>query len=252
MRRWATRIATTIGVALLALLWVLIGAAYITARPADPMLWPPRDGAGTIEIVVVSNGYHAGVALPRAALAEYASARGYPSLTEVTQRFASFDWIEFGWGDREFYQSVPTVGDLSLPLALRALFSPGNTSVLHVVGIRGDPASMFTEAELVRIPLSRNGFDQMLAKLDATFVPPAGGVMPDLGRGLYGPSLFYPANGQFSIFKVCNHWIADLLGAAGLPSAPVLATLPSGLLLHLRWRAGLRPMPANGGSKPAT
>ena len=139
MRRWATRIATTIGVALLALLWVLIGAAYITARPADPMLRPPRDGAGTIEIVVVSNGYHAGVALPRAALAEDASARGYPSLTEVTQRFASFDWIEFGWGDREFYQSVPTVGDLSLPLALRALFSPGNTSVLHVVGIRGDP-----------------------------------------------------------------------------------------------------------------
>ena len=83
-------------------------------------------------------------------------------------------------------------------------------------------------------------FDRMLQQLEATFVPPESGALPDLGRGLYGPSLFYPANGHFSIFKVCNHWIADLLDAAGLPVAPVLATLPSGLILDLRWRAGLK------------
>ena len=245
MRCWARRIAAGIGVALLVLLGVLIGAAYITARPADPMLWPPRDGARTIEIVVVSNGYHAGLALPRDALAEFASGRGYQALIAVTQRFAAFEWIEFGWGDREFYRSVPTVGDVSLLVALRALFWPGNTTVLHVVGLAGDPAQIFTGAELVRIPLSRNGFDQMLQQLDATFVPPLGGALPDLGRGLNGPSLFYPANGTFSVFKVCNHWIADLLGAAGLPKAPVLATLPSGLIFHLRWRAGLRPVQAD-------
>jgi len=241
MRRWAARIAAGIGVALLVLLGVLIGAAYITARPADPTLWPPHEGAGTVEVVLVSNGYHAGLALPRATLAEYASERGYPALIAVTQRFAAFEWIEFGWGDREFYQSVPTVRDISLPVALRALFSPGNTAVLHVVGITGDPARVFTAGELVRIPLSRGGFERMLQQLDATFVPPQAGALRDLGRGLYGPSLFYPANGSFSVFKVCNHWIADLLGAAGLPKAPVLATLPSGLIFHLRWRAGLTP-----------
>src|SRR5258708_5123399 len=176
------RIAAGAGAVLLLMLSVLVGAAFVTARPADPMLWPPREGARTIEIVVVSNGYHAGLALPRDALAEFASGRGYPALIAVTQRFAAFDWIEFGWGDREFYQSVPTVGHVSLPVALRALFWPGNTSVLHVVGIGGDPARIFTGAELVRIPLSRNGFDQMLQKLDATFVPPQSGALPDLGR----------------------------------------------------------------------
>ena len=251
MRRWAGRIAAGIGVALLVLLWVLAGAAFITARPADPMLWPPPPDAGRVDVVLISNGYHTGLALPRAALAEFASGRGYPALIAVTQRFAAFEWIEFGWGDREFYQSVPTIGDLSLLLALRALFS-SDRSVLHVVGLGGDPASVFTGADLVRIPLSRNGFDQMLAKLDATFVPPQAGMLPDLGRGLYGPSLFYPANGTFGIFRVCNHWIADLLGAAGLPKAPVLATLPSGLLLHLRWRAGLRPVRSGGSARPET
>ena len=62
------------------------GAAWITARPADPMLWPPRDGR-IVDVYVISNGYHAGLALPRARLAEFASGRGYPALIAVTQRF---------------------------------------------------------------------------------------------------------------------------------------------------------------------
>jgi hypothetical protein len=66
----------------------------------------------------------------------------------------------------------------------------------------------------------------------------------DAGKGLYGPSLFYPAVGRFSILRVCNHWIADLLDAAGLPTTPLLATLSPGLMLDLRWRAGLRPLRA--------
>ena len=167
------------------------------------------------------------------------AARGYPALIAVTQRFAAFDWIEFGWGEREFYQSVPTVGDIDWRFALRALFHPENRSVVHVVGISGDPTQVF-KAEMMKVPLSWNGFDQMLAKLDATFVPPQNGALPDLGRGLYGPSLFYPANGRFGITRVCNHWIGDLLGAAGLPANPVLATLPQGLMLNLRWQAGLQ------------
>ena len=98
------------------------------------MLWPPRDER-IVEVYVISNGYHAGLALPRARLAEFAGGRGYPALIAVTQRFAAFDWIEFGWGEREFYQSVPAVGDMDLRLALRALFYPDNKTVVHVVGI---------------------------------------------------------------------------------------------------------------------
>lgn len=247
MRRWTIRL----GIVLLVLSVALVAfaaTAVITARPGDPMLWPPRPGARAIEIAVVSNGYHAGIALPRAALAEFASGRGHPALIAVAQRFAAYEWIEFGWGDQEFYRSVPTVGDLSIGPALRALFRPGNASVLHVVGLGGEPARVFPSADLVRVPLSMTGFDQLLARLDATFVPPRAGVLADLGPGLYGPSLFYPANGSFSVFRMCNHWIDQLLGAAGLPTAPVLATIPAGLLLGLRWRAGLRPVSRTQGA----
>lgn len=234
------RAALGLAIGLLALLWILGVATVLTTRYGDRMLWPPRPDAGSIEIYVVSNGYHTGVALPRAALAEFASGRGYPALIALAQRFNQFPWVEIGWGDEEFYRMVPTVGDLTLPIALRALFRPGNRSVLHVVGMPGDPVRTFPSADVVAIPLSRNGFDQLLAKLDATFVPPQGGALPDLGPGLYGPSLFYRAVGTFSILHVCNHWIADLLDAAGVPTTPVVDTFSSGLLLDLRWRAGLR------------
>jgi uncharacterized protein (TIGR02117 family) len=181
--------------------------------------------------------------MPRDTLAEFASGRGYPALIAVTQRFKQYPFLEVGWGDEEFYRRVPTVGDLTLPIALRALFAPGNRSVLHVVGVHDDPARVFASGEVVRVTLSWNGFDQMLQKLDATFVPPRNGALPDAGRGLYGPSLFYPAVGTFSFMRVCNHWIAELLSAAGLPSTPVLDTFSRGLLLDLRWRAGLKPEP---------
>jgi uncharacterized protein (TIGR02117 family) len=243
------RLAAGLGIILLVALAVVAGATVITARPADPMLWPPREDAGRIEIVVISNGYHAGMALPRTALAEVASRNGHPALIAVTQRFAAFDWIEFGWGDREFYRLVPTPSDFSLRLALRALFWPGNIAVLHVVGLGVDPSKAFLSTEFVRVPLSAPGFDRLLAKLDAAFVAPQAGSLSDLGRGLYGQSLFYPANGAFSILHVCNHWVDDLLGAAGLPTAPVLATVPAGLMLNLRWRAGLQPSWTGGSAE---
>jgi len=235
------RYAAGLGILLLLALGLLGLAAFVTARPSDPTLWPARPDERPVEVVVISNGYHAGVALPRTALAQAASRRGYPALIAVAQRFGAFDWIEFGWGDREFYRLVPTPGDVSIGLALRALFFPGNISVLHVVGIAGDPAEVFA-GDRVRVPLSAAGFDRMLAQLDASFVSPQAGALPDLGQGLYGPSLFYPANGTFSILHVCNHWVDALLGAAGLPTAPVLATVSAGLMLNLRWRAGLKPM----------
>ena len=240
MRRWARRA----GIAVAVLLLLFAAAAIFTARPSDPALWPPRAGDPTINIFVVSNGYHTGVALPRAALAELAGNRGHAALIAVTQRFGAFEWIEFGWGDREFYRSVPTAADVQVPMALRALFHPGNPSVVHVVGLNAEPARVFASAEIVSIPLSTAGLVRMVARLEGSFAPPQNGTLADVGRGLYGPSLFYPANGTFSILRLCNHWVDDLLAAAGLPATPVLATVPTGLMLALRWRAGLSPMQA--------
>ena len=243
LRTAATRVGISLAIA--ALLFVV--ATIATARWGDRNLWPPRPDASTTEVFVVSHGYHAGIILPRTALVDQASRRGLSALGYIAMRFADFDRLEIGWGDEGFYRAVPTAESLTLALAMRALFRPGNPSVLHVVGVNGNPRAMFANSDLVPVDVGGAGFARLADMLDASFARGQGGLVPEeLGPGLYGLSLFFRANGRFHLFHLCNHWIADLLDAAGVPTAPLLATLPSGLLLDLKWRSGLVRLPIDG------
>jgi hypothetical protein len=104
-------------------------------------------------------------------------------------------------------------------------------------------AEAFPSSDIVRIVLSEEGLARLLGRLDATFARNSSTTPEELGSGLYGPSLFYRAAGDFHVFNLCNHWVARLLSSAGVPTAPVPATLPQGLFLDLKWRAGLVPLP---------
>jgi uncharacterized protein (TIGR02117 family) len=233
LARWARRL----GVGVLVLIAVFVAAALVTARHGDPRFYPAAPGASTVPVFVVSHGYHAGIVLPRSRLAEFALRDRLGATAAVATRFSAFSALEIGWGDEGFYTSVPTIGALTVPIALRALFRPGNPTVLHVVGLTDHPAAAFPNSEVVQLSLSEAGFAALLGTLDATFTAGSGSPVQELGRGLYGPSLFYRANGTFHLFRVCNHWLADLLDAAGVPTAPMLATLPQGLILDLAWRS---------------
>jgi uncharacterized protein (TIGR02117 family) len=222
----------------------------VTARPGDPSLWPPAPDTPATDVYVISHGYHAGIAISTARVAEVASQHGYAALIAIAQRFAAYPFIEIGWGDEGFYTSVPDTGSLSMGIALRALFRPGNASVVHVVGLSQAPSQVFPSADIVRIKLGENGLVRMMQRLDQSFARSDSSPTPQLlGKGLYGPSLFYRANGSFHIFNVCNHWVAHLLSVAGLPTAPVLAILPAGLLFDLKWRAGIDPLPPTNGTR---
>ena len=250
-RRWSglraplnpmVALARRIGWGLAIVVGLLIATTILTARTGDPALWPPAAGSPTVEILVVSHGYHSGLALPRALVADVAERHGRSALIAVAKRFAAYPWIEVGWGDEGFYRSVPDAA--SFALAMRALFRPGNVSAVHVVGLPAAPRTIFPSADIVRAELSAEGFARLLDRLDASFARGADRALPeDLGPGLYGPSLFFRGVETFHAFNVCNHWVAALLAAAGLPIAPVLATLPQGLLIDLTWRSGLARLP---------
>jgi uncharacterized protein (TIGR02117 family) len=223
---------------------LLAATTVLTARSGDRTLWPPASGASSVEIHVVNHGYHSGIVLDRVAMAEAAERAGHAALIAVAHRFENYRWLEFGWGDEGFYRNVPDASSLSFRLAIRALFWPGNESVVHAVGLNSHPSAAFPTSDVVRVPLSSRGFALMLNDLDTSFGRGFGAApLEPLGPGLYGPSSFYRGAESFHVFNVCNHWVARLLSAAGLPTAPLLATVPPGLLLDLKWRAGLVPLP---------
>jgi uncharacterized protein (TIGR02117 family) len=232
--RAVRRVVTTFAVLLIGLLLV----AVVTARSGDPAIFPAK-GDDAVTVHLVSHGYHSGLVLPRAALAAEAGARGHSALINVAARFAAYDAIEVGWGDEHFYRHVPTAAALEWRLALQALFRPGNASVLHVVGLPAPARQVFPVSDIMALRLSREGFERLLAALETSFAKDVQSRPVHLGPGIYGPSLFYRAIGEFHLFNVCNHWTARLLDVAGVPTAPLLATLPYGLLLDLRLRSGL-------------
>src|SRR6266403_776903 len=114
-----------VGLAIVALLMAALTVG--TARWGDRSLWPPAPGAPTTEVFIVSHGYHAGIAVPRAALAEQASQRGLSALGYVATRFADFDWLEIGWGDEGFYRYVPTAGILDRGVGSARAVSAGQS-----------------------------------------------------------------------------------------------------------------------------
>lgn len=230
-----------------AMLLVLAAGAVISNRPGMPELFPARDGQG-VDVYLVSHGFHSGLMLPRAALASVAGEAGQGALVAIAARFAAYEAIEVGWGEEAFYRQTPTLAAFDWRLALRALFGrplfdADIQAVVHVVGVSGPAGAAFPAADIVRLPLSPQGFARLVARLEASLAATQAHQPIALGPGLYGPSLFYRAVGSFSFANVCNHWTARLLSEAGVPTSLVAATLPAGLILDLRLRSGLSPLP---------
>lgn len=218
---------------------LLVLAVLLTAKPGDPALHPPAE-ASPPTLHVIDHGWHSGVILPLAALTGEGAG---PALRTIAERFRAYPAIEFGWGEARFYAATPTLAAFDLRLALEALFTPGGRDgVVQVVGLDADLRTRFPHAEIVAVPVSRAGLSLLAARLESHFALTAG-LPVDVGPGLYGPSLFYRGAGRFSWTNVCNHWTAGLVNAVGLPVAPVLATLPRGLILDLEWRSGATPLP---------
>jgi uncharacterized protein (TIGR02117 family) len=237
------RLALWIAKATALLLALCFAAAVLNMHPGNPALFPPKPGEVAVTVYVVSYGYHSGLVLTRADLVSAAEAGAFAAINDILDRFRDFDSLEFGWGDEVFYQHVRSVKDLQIGEALHALFMPGNKSVMHVVGLRDEPRIIFRSADIAEIHLSQRGFARMAQALDQSFALGEDGHAEEIGPGLYGPSLFYRANGSFNLFNVCNHWVANLLQRAGLPANPFLATLPQGLFFDLSIQANVEMLP---------
>jgi uncharacterized protein (TIGR02117 family) len=172
-------------------------------------------------ILVTSNGWHSGIAVPRAAIA--------PAIIPEIADFPQAAWLEFGWGDADYYPAPrPTAG-----MALSAAF-PG-PAVLHVSGLPGHPAHVFPSVEVLAVALPQAQLDRLIQALSASFdragTPRAA---PLAAPGLYPFSRFYPATGRFHALNTCNTWTARILAAAGLPITPAGIQSADDLTARLR------------------
>jgi uncharacterized protein (TIGR02117 family) len=158
-------------------------------------------------VFIVHDAWHAAIVIKKADI----PAIVLPELRD----FPSAEYLEFSWGDRDYFPAP----DAGVGLALKAAFWSSG-SILHVVGFKDAVEKVYPGADIIAINLSVEDFQRLIKFISDTFSrphPPA----PAEGRaGLFSNSRFYAAEGKFSLLRTCNTWVAEALSAAGLPIIP--------------------------------
>jgi uncharacterized protein (TIGR02117 family) len=192
-------------------IWILLLATSCGACAA------PGAGERGETIYLVSHGWHAGIVLRRADIPD--------SVWPAPGDFPDAQYLEVGWGDRDYYQTP----DPHMGLILKAALSP-TASVLHIVGFSGPVPAYFPYSEIIRIELSSAGFEHLSRTIVESFARDGDGNVTSLGPGLYGNSRFYLSRETYHLFNTCNVWTARVLRAAGLPITPATATRVESLM----------------------
>ena len=174
-------------------------------HPAEMLF--PGDGKNVRTVFIVHDAWHSAVVIRTADI----SAAVLPEMKD----FPSAEYLEFSWGDRDYF----TAPDGGLGLALKAAFWSSG-SVLHVVGFRDTMKNTFPSADIIELVLSDDGFQRLIKFISDSFSRPHPPTPADPRPGLFPNGRFYSAEGKFSISRTCNTWVAEALRAAGLPISP--------------------------------
>jgi len=166
---------------------------------------PAADGQE--EIYIVSHGWHTGFVVP--------AKRIQNLLPKLRKRFGDIPYIEFGWGDKDFYQAK----EITTGLTLNAILWP-TESVIHAVAVPKKADKYFANSIVEILCLSGREYSSLLRFISESFYKDEHGEILELKSGIYGNSQFYKGVGNFYFMNTCNNWTAKGLKSTGMDISP--------------------------------
>lgn len=131
-----------------------------------------------------------------------------PSDTKIAEQR---EYLAFGWGSQDFYLNVPTWGDLTPGIALKAISGIGGTA-LHTEYER-EPAE---GANCRRLSLTSDQYNSLVEFILASGKRnESGGFIRIDHAGYCQSDAFYEGTGRYSPFFTCNTWANSALKACG-------------------------------------
>jgi len=221
-------------------LLVVCVSLLAAACRSEPVVSTPSaaaPGEARVTIYVVSNGWHSAIVVPRAALP--------PGAIPEAADFPAAAYLSLGWGDAEYFPER----DPTTEMALRAALRP-TPAVLHLAGLSSHPGRVFPADEVVELEATGQGFEALIAYLDAVFDRDGAERVEASEPGLTRFSLFYPAKGEFHLFNTCNTWTARGLQAGGWPIRVSGTVTAEELMVQVRPLATRQNSGASGGDAP--
>jgi uncharacterized protein (TIGR02117 family) len=200
--RWIKRVLWSVA-ALVGLVASYAVAGLIGGSIPSNREW--RAPAQGVHIFVESNGVHTGIIVPKVAAG--VDWRGVARAADLRDpRFAAFDHLAFGWGEKTFYLETPTWAEVKLRTVVASAVGSERT-LMHVEHLPL-PRSGDGAREIVVTP---EQYRRLAAYIRASFR--GGGARY---RGYAGYDAFYDANGRYSAMRTCNAWTGDALRFAGV------------------------------------
>lgn len=175
----------------------------------------------TIAIYVVNHGWHTGFVVPAKKIQ-----KNRPNLKK---RFAAAHYIEFGWGDSGFYQA----NEITLELILRALLWP-TESVVHAVEVPNTVFDYFKSSDVAKLCLNEAQYSSLIKFISNSFYKNENNKSVPLGKGIYGNSQFYQAEGDYYLFNTCNKWTAKGLKSIGMDISPVFKLTADSIMTFIK------------------
>ena len=204
LRRLVALAAVPIGVAAL---YAGAGFALGEIPTGDPA------PAGPVDLAVLSNPFHTDLVMP---------ALGWHELLGLPPEA---QYIAVGWGDLSFYAETPTIWDLKLSTALKAM-SGTDAATIHVTWVPYPIGG----TDIRRLPVTALQASILKDYIRAGFADTPPVRIPGLAYGRN--DMFFPAKGHWTPFVTCNEWLAQGLRRAGIRTG-LWAPFAPGITDHL-------------------
>ncbi len=201
--------------------FLLVFLAFLFSCSTKPNIIHPHSPytlEGDHTVYVVSHGWHTGFVIPAKKIKT--------QIPALAKRFPDTEYIEFGWGDKGFYQAK----EITSGLTLRAIFWP-TESVIHAVATPEDVASFFKDSEIKKLCLNDAELSSLIQFISESFAKNQQGEVIPLKQGIYGDSQFYQGSGDYYLMNTCNKWTAKGLKSIGMDIAPTFK-LTAGSIIH--------------------
>jgi uncharacterized protein (TIGR02117 family) len=208
------------------LIVILSSFTLLTITALIPRKWSNYSRHNCNFKVCISNtGLHTNIIVPTQN--KVSNWHNYLSLDRVgIDTESDYKYLSFGWGDRAFYLSTPTLADLKFSTTFNALFLP-TPSVMYVKGYQLLPNTV----EVKCIQVNQDDYLQLVKYIEASFQLDGKGKKMRIANGHTSNAGFYAAVGDYSILNNCNTWTAK-----GLRKANVNTPLWDGFSSAIMWQ----------------
>ena len=155
------------------------------------------------KVSIVSHGWHTGFVVPAETITN--------QLPQLKERFNDTPFIEFGWGDKNFYQAK----EITSGLTVQAIFWP-TESVIHAVAVPEPAEIYFSNSDIETLCLQDRQYAKLVSFIENSFFKESNSDIVPLKSGIYGNSQFYKGEGDFYLMNTCNKWTAKGLSSADM------------------------------------